>query len=155
MCVQKLGATLKRLSFDFEARWGHPVVMVETFTDPARHVGTCYKASNFTELGTTSGYGRVAGRFVHHGEQKAYWVRHLRADAATLLTASFDHPRLTTRRTMNAIDLNRLDLDSSEGLLARLESVPDPRDPRGIRHRLSVILAIAVLATLRGATSLM
>ncbi|EQD64156.1 transposase tnpA, partial [mine drainage metagenome] len=36
----------------------------------------------------------------------------------------------------------------------RLESVPDPRDPRGIRHRLAVILAIAVLATLRGATSL-
>ena len=55
---------------------------------------------------------------------------------------------------MNAIDMNRLDLDSAEGLLARLESVPDPRDPRGIRHRLAVILSIAVLATLRGATSL-
>ncbi|MDA8398963.1 MAG: transposase family protein [Actinomycetota bacterium] len=52
---------------------------------------------------------------------------------------------------MNAVDLNRLDLDSNEGLLARLQSV---RDPRGIRHRLSVILCIAVLATLRGATSL-
>jgi GNAT superfamily N-acetyltransferase len=29
-----LAKTLKRLSGDFEARWGHPVVMVETFVDP-------------------------------------------------------------------------------------------------------------------------
>jgi len=149
-----LGATLRRLSTDFEARWGHPVVLVETFTDPARHLGTCYAASNFTRLGTTSGYGRKAGRFVHHGEQKAYWLRPLRRDALGLLTAAFDPPALSTRRTMSALDLNRLDLDSPAGLLARLEAVPDPRDPRGVRHRLAVILALATLATLRGATSL-
>ena len=55
---------------------------------------------------------------------------------------------------MSALDLNRLDLDSPTGLLARLEAVPDPRSPRGVRHRLAVILALATLATLRGATSL-
>jgi predicted transposase YbfD/YdcC len=55
---------------------------------------------------------------------------------------------------MSALDLNRLDLDSPAGLLARLEAVPDPRSPRGVRHRLAVILALATLATLRGATSL-
>jgi len=71
-----------------------------------------------------------------------------------LLTAEFDHPSLSPRRTMSALDLNRLDLDSADGLLARLEAVPDPRSRRGIRHPLAVILAIAVLATLRGATSL-
>ena len=55
---------------------------------------------------------------------------------------------------MSALDLNRLDLDSPDGLLARLEAIPDPRQKRGVRHRLAVILAIATLATLRGATSL-
>lgn len=55
---------------------------------------------------------------------------------------------------MSTLDLNRLDLDSPAGLVARLEQVPDPRARRGIRHRLAVILAIATLATLRGATSL-
>jgi hypothetical protein len=62
-----LGATSSRLPPGFQARWGHPVVMVETFTGPARHVGTCYQASNFTPLGATSGYGRRAGRPVRFG----------------------------------------------------------------------------------------
>jgi predicted transposase YbfD/YdcC len=154
LASQVLGLTLRRLSADFEARWGHPVVLVETFTDLARHIGTCYAASNFTRLGETSGYGRKAGRFVHHGERKAYWMRKLRRDALLLLTAEFDHPVFFPRRTMSTLDLNRLDLDSPAGLVARLEAVPDPRKKRGVRHRLAVILAIATLATLRGATSL-
>ncbi len=154
LASQVLGLTLRRLSADFEARWGHPVVLVETFTDLARHLGTCYAASNFTRLGETSGYGRRAGRFVHHGERKAYWLRKLRRDALFLLTAEFDHPVFFPRRTMSTLDLNRLDLDSPAGLVARLEQVPDPRRRRGVRHRLAVVLAIATLATLRGATSL-
>lgn len=155
LASEVLGLTLKRIASDFCERWGHPVVMVETFTDPARHLGTCYKASSFTELGTTSGYGRVAGRFVHHGGQKAYWVRTLRRDALRLLTADFDHPALEPKRrhTVAAIDLNLLDLDSEDGLLAQLEAVPDPRMARGIRHELSSILAVATLGTLRGAKS--
>jgi len=52
---------------------------------------------------------------------------------------------------VRAADLNRLDLTS---LLDELAKVPDPRMCRGIRHQLPQILAIAVLATLRGATSL-
>ena len=154
LASQVLSLTLRRLSGDFEARWGHPVVLVETFTDPALHLGTCYAASNFAKIGETAGYGRKAGRFVHHGGKKAYWLRSLRRDAFFLLTAEFDHPLLFPRRTMSALDLNRLDLDSPAGLLARLEAVPDPRSRRGIRHRLAVILSIATLATLRGATSL-
>jgi len=151
LASEVLSLTLKRLSKDFEARWRHPVVMVETFTDPARHLGTCYKASNFTEAGTTSGFGRRSGHFVHHGAKKTYWFRLLRCDALHLLHAPFDHPALTDRRHMRSLDLNRLDLAS---LLVALRDVPDPRKRRGIRHDLPQILSIAVLATLRGATSL-
>jgi hypothetical protein len=75
----------------------------------------------------------------------------LRRYALMLLSAEFDHALLSPRRTMSALDLNRLDFDSPEGLLARLEAVPNPCALRGIRHRLAVILAIA---TLCGATSL-
>jgi hypothetical protein len=39
-------------------------------------------------------------------------------------------------------------------LLAHLAAVPDPRDPRGIRHRLTALLAVAVCAVLSGARSL-
>ena len=39
------------------------------------------------------------------------------------------------------------------GLLALLSSVPDPRDPRGVRHALPVIVAVAISAVLAGARS--
>jgi predicted transposase YbfD/YdcC/GNAT superfamily N-acetyltransferase len=151
LASQVLAQALRRLSSDFEARWRHPVIAVETFTDPARHVGTCYKASNFTLVGTTSGFGSRAGRFVYHGAEKAYWLRPLRRDAFRLLVADFDPPALLGGIPVRAADLNRLDLQS---LLDELAKVPDPRMRRGIRHHLPQILAIATLATLRGATSL-
>jgi len=41
------------------------------------------------------------------------------------------------------------------GLLGRLALVPDPRDPRGVRHALVGVLALAACAVLAGATSLL
>src|SRR5581483_12255886 len=39
------------------------------------------------------------------------------------------------------------------GLLAALAAVPDPRKPRGVRHRLGAILALAVCAVMAGCRS--
>ncbi|MFE9454845.1 ISAs1 family transposase [Streptomyces sp. NPDC006739] len=49
------------------------------------------------------------------------------------------------------------DLGSGEvpGLLERLAQVPDPRDPRGVRHALAVVLTLTACAVLTGATSLL
>ncbi|MFJ2582688.1 ISAs1 family transposase [Kitasatospora aureofaciens] len=41
------------------------------------------------------------------------------------------------------------------GLLQRLAQVPYPRDPRGVRHTLAVVLALTACAVLAGATSLL
>jgi hypothetical protein len=41
------------------------------------------------------------------------------------------------------------------GLLERLAEIPDPRDPRGVRHALVCILALSACAVLAGATSLL
>ncbi|WP_433529232.1 transposase family protein [Micromonospora sp. CA-263727] len=41
----------------------------------------------------------------------------------------------------------------SYGLLAALEQVPDPRDPRGIRYPLASLLAVAVCAVMAGAST--
>ncbi|GAB7189067.1 ISAs1 family transposase [Kitasatospora sp. Ki12] len=41
------------------------------------------------------------------------------------------------------------------GLLELLAQVPDPRDPRGVRHALAVVLALTACAVLAGATSLL
>ncbi|WP_406465005.1 transposase family protein [Streptomyces sp. NBC_01622] len=39
-------------------------------------------------------------------------------------------------------------------LVERPAGVPDPRDPRGVRHRLAVVLALTACAVLAGATAL-
>ncbi|WTA85947.1 ISAs1 family transposase [Streptomyces antimycoticus] len=41
------------------------------------------------------------------------------------------------------------------GLLQRLAEVPDPRDPRGVRHALAAVLALTACAVPAGATSLL
>ena len=38
-------------------------------------------------------------------------------------------------------------------LLALLDKVPDPRNPRGVRHRLAGVLAVGIAAVLTGARS--
>ena len=52
------GQVLRRLSADWEAKYGHAVVLVETFVDRERFAGTCYKAANWIPTGTTSGRSR-------------------------------------------------------------------------------------------------
>jgi predicted transposase YbfD/YdcC len=49
----------------------------------------------------------------------------------------------------------RLVPEEVPGLLERLAEVPDPRDPRGVRHALAAVLALTACAVLAGATSLL
>ena len=48
----------RRLSRDWEELYGHPVYYLETFVDPGRFRGTCYRAANWTPLGLTTGRGK-------------------------------------------------------------------------------------------------
>ena len=48
-----LSRVLARLSDDWQARYAHPLLAVETFVDPERFRGTVYRASGWTELATT------------------------------------------------------------------------------------------------------
>jgi hypothetical protein len=53
-----LGRMAARISPDWEARYAHPIYMLETFVDPARFRGTCYRAANWRMLGETTGRGK-------------------------------------------------------------------------------------------------
>ena len=46
------------LSDDWERMYGHPVYFAETFIDPGRFRGTCYRAANWQLLGLTTGRGK-------------------------------------------------------------------------------------------------
>lgn len=143
-----LARALRRLSRDVEALYGHPVLLVETFTDPALHAGTCYRAANFLAAGQTAGYGRRNGAWVHHGRPKTCWLYPLRADAATILAAPFDHPLLgcSSTRMRPMLDLNQVIIDGETGLRA----LPDHRKPKGVRHELASILLVCAVAMLAG-----
>jgi hypothetical protein len=53
-----LGRMAKRLSGDWERVYGHPIYFLETFVDPERFRGTCYRAANWVLLGRTTGRGK-------------------------------------------------------------------------------------------------
>lgn len=55
-----LGRIARQVSRDWEQRYGHPVHFLETFVDPARFRGTCYRAANWVYLGLTTGRGKDA-----------------------------------------------------------------------------------------------
>ncbi len=54
-----LGRMVRRLSAEWERVYGHPVYFAETFVDPARCRGTCYRAANWIVLGRTTGRGHA------------------------------------------------------------------------------------------------
>jgi len=53
-----LGKMARRLSKDWEALYGHPIHYLESFVDPGRFPGTCYRAANWHFLGLTTGRGK-------------------------------------------------------------------------------------------------
>lgn len=50
-----LSQTLQRLPTDWESRYHRSPVLVETFVDPTRFDGTCYKAANWIRVGSSAG----------------------------------------------------------------------------------------------------
>jgi Domain of unknown function (DUF4338) len=55
-----LGHIAKLLPRDWQQLYAHPIYWLETFVDPARFKGTCYRAANWLLLGRTTGRGHNA-----------------------------------------------------------------------------------------------
>lgn len=81
-----LRAAFRRLAHDWQARYQVTPLLVETFVDPARFVGGCYRAANWIALGETAGRGRDDRAHQRHGaHRKCVWVYPLRRDARARL----------------------------------------------------------------------
>jgi hypothetical protein len=55
-----LACMARRLPADWERHYGHSIYYLETFVDPGRFRGTCYRAANWRYLGLTTGRGKDA-----------------------------------------------------------------------------------------------
>jgi hypothetical protein len=53
-----LGRMARVMSADWQRLYGHPIYWLETFIEPQRFRGTCYRAANWIELGVTTGRGK-------------------------------------------------------------------------------------------------
>ena len=59
-----LGRMAARISADWQRMYGHPIYFLETFVDPERFRGTCYRAANWALLGRTTGRGKQSNSYV-------------------------------------------------------------------------------------------
>ena len=59
-----LGRMAARISADWQRIYGHPIYFLETFVDPERFHGTCYRAANWVRLGKTTGRGKQSNSYV-------------------------------------------------------------------------------------------
>jgi Druantia protein DruA len=87
LASQVLGANVRRLADDWQTRYGHRVLLAETFID-TRFPGTCYRAANWTYLGMTRGFTRLKPGFKTPQEPKAVYVYPLARDAVERLRTS-------------------------------------------------------------------
>ena len=59
-----LGRMAARISTDWQRMYAHPIYFLETFVDPERFRGTCYRAANWVSLGNTTGRGKQSNSYV-------------------------------------------------------------------------------------------
>ncbi len=66
-----------RLTDDREAKYRIRPVLLETFVDPARFSGTCYKAANWRYVGQTKGPGKLCPAGKQDVKIKDIWPYHV------------------------------------------------------------------------------
>ena len=75
-----LGRVARRISEDWQALYAHPIHLLETFIDPARFRGICYRAANWICLGLTTGRGHNDRTNRKDQPRKELWVYPLSRD---------------------------------------------------------------------------
>jgi hypothetical protein len=131
---------------DWQTYFGHPLLLVETFVDPARFQGTLYKASNWLYLGNTQGFSRTRqGYSATATTPKMLFVFLLQADACAVLS----RPNLESPYQTGTPKL-MLSAEKMQSLYDFFTDIPDPRRAEGRRHSLPTVLAISAAAVLCG-----
>lgn len=136
----------KRLSEDWQERFGHRLLLLETFVDPQRFQGTVYRAANWSDLGLTRGYRRTRqGYSSQLLSAKKVFVKPLQSNARSLLAC----PVLQSPYRQGVPKM-MLSAQQMQSLPDFFLDIPDPRRAQGRRHSLPTVLAIACAAILCG-----
>jgi hypothetical protein len=75
-----LGQLARRVRQDWQARWGYEPLLMETFVDPERFSGTCYRAAGWLALAKTTGRGLARAGERYQSTPKLIYVKALAQD---------------------------------------------------------------------------
>ena len=75
-----LGQLARQVQENWQERWGYTPLLMETFVDPIKFSGTCYKAAGWIELGHTSGRGLRRKNHTYTSTPKMIYVKPLSKD---------------------------------------------------------------------------
>ncbi len=145
-----LKLVLRRLSEDWQQRWGHPVALVETFVDSEFFCGTTYKVSGWTELGATAGFSRGGPDFYQaHDRPKQLWVKPLGEGTCRKLRARTLPPEWAVVE-QKKVPACTAKVKEIQGLLAELKELPEFRSRSGLFYPIAGMVALIVLAIFAG-----
>ncbi len=151
LATRVMGLCLARLPQDWQARYAHPVWLAESFVDMQLFRGTAYKASGWTELGPTQGYGRCQqDYYVKHDRPKALFVKELKQNARRSLCVEHLPTALAAVVESKIAPRPTLGVGELRSLREHFASVPDFRG-RVESYPLSSALAMVACAHLCGA----
>ena len=75
-----LSLAVRRVARDWREKYGTRLWLLESFVDPSRFRGTCYKAANWIYLGQSQGSSKRGNAYVYHGQVKDVYVYPLATD---------------------------------------------------------------------------
>ena len=138
-----------RLSEDWQAHFGHPLLAVESFVDPERFGGACYRASGCMHLGKTKGFRRHRRDFYQQDSHpKDLWFRWLKGKARRWLSAETMPPRWAQYE--EPVAYCPFSADELRSLWSDLQQLADPRGRKGRLYSLGGVLTLCAAATLCG-----
>jgi len=136
----------RRIQVDWSDRFGFPLLMLETFVDPSRFVGTIYHAANWKLVGETKGYQRIRGGYSNNRQtSKLVFVQPLQRNACLVLSGSS-----LPQQYVTGAPRMKLTAEQMRSLPDFFTTINDPRRAQGKRHSVHVVLAIAAGAVLCG-----
>ena len=84
-----LSQMARRIALDWQSVYAHRIHLLETFIDPQRFQGTCYRAANWIYLGQTTGRGKADQTRRANRSLKELWVYPVDKDFRQQLCQSY------------------------------------------------------------------